>query len=185
MGSHAARAGPRDLKKKGGSLLFVALLVAAFAGAEAQDVGRGLRGLSRVSLEIALSPDLVGMEGEVQQRVERALREQPAAPALDRDSAQTLRLVAMVRAESASELRGFWLPFSGTYAIGFVRLEVTRALTLPGPTPATSTTVPAIVWHQDRLIARSWRQAGAEVVGAVEELTRAFLEEYRRAHGVR
>src|SRR5688572_25803754 len=124
--------------------LVLALLVATSAGAQAPDPAPGLRGLPRVALEIVLAPDLVDLEDEIEQRVERALGEMPA-PAVDRNSAQKLRLVVGVRAQNASDLRGFWLPFSGTYAVGHVRLEVVRGLTLPGPTPAAATMVPAIV----------------------------------------
>ena len=134
-----------------------------------------------MALEVALAPDLVDLEDDLEQRMERALRERAPAPVPDRGSAHKLRLVATVRAQNASELRGFWLPFSGTYAVGTVRLEVERAVTLPGPTPAASTTVPAIVWQAERLIARPWRQVETDIGDAVDELMRAFLEDYRRA----
>jgi hypothetical protein len=134
-----------------------------------------------VAIELALAPDLLGLENDLEQRMERALREHPAAPTLDGTSTDKLRLVATVRAQGASELRGFWLPFSGTYAIGHVRLEVERAVTLTAPTPAP--TVPAIVWQAERLIARPWRQVETGIGEAVEELIGAFLEDHRRARG--
>ena len=87
-----------------------------------------------------------------------------------------------MQAKNASELRGFWLPLSGTYAIGYVRLEVERAVTLPGPA-ASVPTVPAVVWQADQVIAGPWRQADGKIYDAVEKLTAAFLEDYRRTRG--
>lgn len=162
------------------STVLLALLLLAAAGASAPDAASGLRGLPRVALEVVLAPDLTGLEDDLEQRVERALREQPPAPVLDSNSAPKLRLVVTVRAVSASELRGFWLPLSGTAAVGTVRLEVARPVTLPGA-PAPSATVPAIVWHAERLIAHPWRQVETAVGSAVDELMAAFLDDYRQA----
>lgn len=164
------------------SLVLLGLLIVTSASAHAQDAARGLRGLSRVALEISLSPDVVDLRDDVEQRVEQALREQAPAPALVRDGADKLRLVVTVQARNASELRGYWLPLSGTYAIGYVRLEIERAVTLPGPTP-TAATVPAVLWQADQLIACPWRQADGKIYDAVEKLTGAFLDDYRRTRG--
>jgi hypothetical protein len=164
-----------------GSVVSAALLVATAASAQTTHPAAGLRALPRVAIELVLTPDLAELEDELEQRMERALGEHPAAPTLDGASPHKLRLVATVRALGATELRGFWLPFSGTYAIGDVRLEVERPVTLPAPTP--SPPVPAIVWQAERLIARPWRQVGAGVGGAVDELIAAFLEDSRRARG--
>jgi len=165
-----------------GSIVLLALLVVASTRAWAQDPARGLRGLGRVTLDISLAPDVVDLRDEVEQRMEQALREQPTAPALSREGADKLRLVVTVRAKHASELRGFWLPFSGIYAIGYVRLEVERVVALPGSTPSTIP-VPAIVWQADRLVSAPWRQAEAEIGDAVEKLLAVFLEDYRRTRG--
>ena len=156
------------------------MLIVASTSAHAQDAARGLRGLSRAALEISLSPDVVDLRDDVEQRLEQTLREQAPAPVLVRDGADKLRLVVTVQAKNASELRGFWLPLSGTYAIGYVRLEIERALTLPGPSAAT---VPAVVWQADQVIACPWRQADGKIYDAVEKLTGAFLEDYRRTRG--
>ena len=166
-----------------GSIVFLTLLVVvASTCAWAQDPARGLRGLGRVVLDISVAPDVVDLREEIEQRLEQALREQPTAPALSREGADKLRLVVAVRAKNASELRGFWLPFSGIYAIGYVRLEVERAVALPGPTPS-AVPVPAIVWQADQIVAASWRQAEAEIGAAVEKLLGVFLEDYRRTRG--
>jgi hypothetical protein len=163
-------------------LVLLGILVVASTSAHAQDSARGLRGLSRVVLEISLSPDVVDLRDDVEQRAEQALREQAPAPALVRDGADKLRLVVTVQAKNATELRGFWLPLSGTYAIGYVRIEIERAVTLPGPAPSVAT-VPAVVWQADQLIACPWRQADGKIYDAVEKLVGAFLEDYRRTRG--
>lgn len=161
------------------SLALITLLVVTATRAPAQDATSGLKNLLRVALEIVLPPDLVDLEDDLEQQVERVLREQPPAPVLDPDSPPKLRLVVTVRPVGATALRGFWLPFSGTYAVGTVRLEIVRVVTLPGPPPSTS--VPAIIWHAERHIAQPWRQVETAVSGAVEELLAVFLEDYRRA----
>jgi hypothetical protein len=131
-------------------------------------------------IEVTIAEDVVDLKDDVELRAERMLREQPPAPALMREATDKLRLVVAVEARNATDLRGFWLPFSGTYAIGHVRLEVERVLTLPGSTPSP-TVVPAVVWQADRVIAGPWRHAAAEIEHAVEKLLGAFLEDYRRA----
>jgi hypothetical protein len=165
-----------------GRVACVTLLLATVTCARAQDGARGLRGLTRVTIDIALAPDVVDLRDEVEQRMEQTLREQLPAPALAREGADKLRLVVTVQAKNASELRGYWLPFSGFYALGYVRLEVERPLPLPGSTASTAP-VPAIVWQADRLVAASWRQAETAIVGAVESLLGVFLEDYRRSRG--
>ena len=162
--------------------VLVALVVVTSTEAHAQDAARGLRGLSRVVLDLSVSPDVVDLRDDVEQRLEQALREQAPAPGVAREGADKLRLVVMVQAKNASELRGFWLPLSGTYAIGYVRLEVERALALPGPA-LSSATVAAVVWQADQVIAVPWRQADGKIYDAVDKLTGIFLEDYRRARG--
>ena len=162
-------------------VLVLALLAAEPGVAQAQDRAQGLRDLRRVALDVSLPPDLRDAARDLAGRVERALIASPGSLVLDRGSADTLRVVATVQAESATRMRGFWLPFSGTYAVGAVRLEVERPLLLPGATPATP--VPAIVWRRDRVIAGPWRHATAEIGGVVEELLRALLDDHGRARG--
>lgn len=164
------------------SVVLLGLLVVASTRADAQDAARGLRGLSHVTLEISLSPDVVDSRDDVQQRLEQALREQAPAPTQVRDGTDKLRLVVAVEAKSARELRGFWLPLSGTYAIGSVRLSIERAVTLPGP-DAPGLTVRAVVWQADQLIAGPWRQVGAKIADAVDKLAGLFLGDYGRTRG--
>ena len=162
-------------------VLVLALLAAMPGGAQEPDRARGgLRNLGRLALELSLPPDLADAARDLAGRVERALAATPGTLVLDRGSPDTLRVVATVRAEGATRMRGFWLPFSGTYAVGAVRLEVERPVLLPGATPAAAP-VPAIVWRRDRVIAGPWRHATTEIGGAVEELIRALLDDHGRA----
>ena len=162
-------------------VVVLALLAAELGIAQAPDRAQGLRDLRRVALDVSLPPDLRDAERDLAGRVERALAATPGTFVLDRRSADTLRVVATVHAEGATRMRGFWLPFSGTYAVGAVRLEVERPVLLPGATSAAP--VPAIVWRRDRVIAGPWRHAAAEIGGAVEELLRALLDDHGRARG--
>jgi hypothetical protein len=155
----------------------LAVCLASSAGGEPA----GLRGLARVALEIDMSPDLEGLEDEVRLRVETTLGERQPAPVLDAGSPGRLRLAVLVRAHGASALRGFWLPFSGQYAIGSVRLIVERMVNLPGgPSPATGS-LPAVVWQAEQSIAGPWASATAQVLAATDDLVAIFLEDYRRA----
>jgi hypothetical protein len=164
------------------TVLLLALLVVSPTCVSAQDSARGLRGLARVALDLSLTPDVVDLRDEIEQRIEQALREHQPAPAPTPESADKLRVVVAVQAKNATELRGFWLPFSGLYAIGYVRLEVERPLPLAGSTPPASP-VPAIVWQADRLVSAPWRRVADEIFGAVEKLLEVFLADYRRARG--
>ncbi len=150
------------------------------AGSEGGDPG-GFGGLARVALEIGMSPDLEGLEDEVRLRVEAALVERQPTLLLDAGSPSRLRLAVSVRAHSASVLRGFWLPFSGQYAIGSVRLMVERMVNLPGGGSPATGSLPAVVWQAERSIAGPWGSADAQVLAAVDELLATLLEDYRQA----
>jgi hypothetical protein len=164
------------------ALAVLGLLGGGAVDARAEERAPGLRDLRRVTVDVSLPGDLAGAGPDIAERVDRTLRAPPPVLARDGTSADTLRVVATVRAESATRLRGFWLPFSGTYAVGSVRLEVERPMRLPGAT-AAGAPVPAIVWRRDRVVASPWPRAAAEIGAAVEELTRALLQECRRAGG--
>ena len=101
-----------------------------------------------------------------------------AGPALilDRASSSRLRLTVVVRPYSATALRGFWLPFSGTYGIGPVRLSVERTAVPVG----VSTPVLASVWHTERQAAGPWRESPAEIVRLLDEALSEFLDAYHR-----
>lgn len=159
-----------------------AALVPAVAphGADAADDSvRGLQGMRRVAVEIAFSPAHPGVPADdAQGRIEEVLRGSlPAAPVLDARSADRLRLIISVREVSSSELRGFYLPFSGSYGIGLVRLAAERMVTAPG----VSTPVRAVVWQAERHTRASWRASADEILGIAEDLAELFVEDYRRA----
>src|SRR5262244_3857230 len=102
-------------------------LPAADAAGAAAAAWPGLRGLRRVSIEVIFTPDHPQLAPEVvEKRLEDALLASPNAPAPDSKSPDRLRLVIAVREVSGNELRGFYLPMSGTYGIGSVRLTVER-----------------------------------------------------------
>jgi hypothetical protein len=152
----------------------------AITSAEAADESvRGLQGLRRVAVEIAFSPAHPGVPVEdVQGRIEDVLRGSlPSAPILDARSADRLRPSISVREVSSSELRGFYLPFSGSYGIGLVRLAAERVVTVPG----VSTPVRAVVWQAERHTRASWRASGEEIVGLAGDLAELFVEDHRRA----
>jgi hypothetical protein len=94
--------------------------------------------------------------------------------ALDPASPDRLRLTVAVRPYSSSALRGFPLPFSGTYGIGPVRLGVERAVHLPG---RASPTLPAVVWQRELMVATRWTVAGPAIVDALGRLLETLREE--------
>lgn len=155
-----------------------ALLCLAVASTSvlAAEPARGLAGLPRVALDIALAPDHPGpVPDELEQRILDALRQSRPAPVVDPASADRLVLVVAVRPVNATELRGFWLPFSGTYGIGIVRLAVERPVTVRG----VSGPVAAIVWQAERQAHGPWHRAPTDIGVLLDELLAAFLEDYR------
>ena len=104
-------------------------MLAVVAEASAQ----GLTGLRRVSLAVDLQYpiDTLSVE-DLLARLEDGLRQAEPAMSVNESATDRLRLVVSVRPVSGSTLRGFWLPFSGTYGIGPVMLELERLVSLPG-----------------------------------------------------
>jgi hypothetical protein len=152
----------------------VVTLLAAVADASAQ----GLAGLRRVSLAVDLQEPIGDLTVEdLVARIEDRVRLAEPGLAVHESATDRLRLVVSVRPVSASALRGFWLPFSGTYGIGAVVLEVERLVSLPG----ASRPFPAIVWQAERTAAGPWDRAGAEVVRLADALVAEWLEARRQA----
>ena len=161
-------------------------------GSVAEERWRGLRGLTHVQVMVALAEELPGFPLEViVEHVKSALRQSPPAPRVDQGSAEILRVALMVRRINATELRGFWLPFSGDYGIGTVRLSMERPVRL-GEAPISSVSssatardeavpVPAIVWQAERLARGPWSASGAQGRGLLKELLDEFLADFRRA----
>ena len=141
----------------------------------------GLRGLKRVAIEIVFTPDHPQLAPEVlEKRLEDALLASPNTPAPDPKSADRLRLVVAVREVSGNELRGFYLPMSGTYGIGSVRLAVERQVAVLGDRgSAAGAPIPALVWQVERQARAPWRRSGAEILGLVDDLVAALVEDLR------
>jgi hypothetical protein len=155
------------------SLLATLLLVAA-----TQALAAGLGALDRLALEVVVSPDHPGVAAEeLAGRLDAALRAGGPALAVDPSSSDTLRLTVSIHRVSATELRGFYLPFSGHYGLGFVRLAVERAVTVPG----VAGPVRAIVWEAERPVRVPWHRSGSGVTPLTDALVAEFLEDYRRA----
>ncbi len=181
-------AGARAMVARAEVIAALALLVGAVVGgsvpraeAQAPEGARGLAGLKRVALDIAFSPIHSGVPVEdVQQRMEEVLRSGlPQAPVVDAKSADRLRLLVSVWEISTTDLRGFWLPFSRSHGIGVVRLAVERMVTIPGATSP----VRAIVWQSEAQARAAWRESATEILQIAEDLTEAFLADYRRVRG--
>jgi len=114
---------------------------------------------------------------QLMQRIDSRLRTDAPALTLDPASSSRLRFSVLVRPYGATALRGFWLPFSGTYGIGPVRLSVERAAVVTG----VSTPVLASVWHTERQAAGPWRESPAEIVKLLDETLSEFVDVYRRS----
>jgi hypothetical protein len=141
----------------------------------------GLRGLRRVGIEVVFTPDHPQLAPEVvEKRLEDTLLASPNAPAPDAKSPDRLRLVVAVREVSGNELRGFYLPMSGTYGIGSVRLTVERQVVVVGERgSAAGAPIPALVWQVERQARAPWRRSGAEIMGLVDDLVASFVEDLR------
>ncbi len=146
----------------------------------------GLKGVRRVAIEVVFTPDHPQLAPEVvEKRVEDALLADPNAPRPDPKSPDRLRLVVAVREVSTNELRGFYLPMSGTYGIGSVRLAVERQVAVlgeparAGGVAAAGAPVPALVWQVERQARGPWRRSGAEVMALIDDLVATFVEDLR------
>jgi hypothetical protein len=104
-----------------------------------------LDGLGRVAVRVNVRQPIAGVSGdELRRRLVTFVAKLEPSLALDESSADRLQLTITVRSYSSSELRGFPLPFSGSYAIGMVRrLTLHRAAEIVGGPPRS---VSAIVW---------------------------------------
>jgi hypothetical protein len=158
------------------ALLVILLLASTSAGPTAADPAGSLAGLTTIGVDVELDPSLTSLSSEQLAR-QIAARLRAAAPGLTLDptSPARLRLTVRVRPYGATALRGFWLPFSGTYGIGPVRLSVERRATVTG----VSTPVLASVWHAERQAAGPWRESPAEIVKLLDEALSELLDAYR------
>ena len=140
--------------------LALALILGLSAPVDGAERWDGLRVLPRVALEVTVSPvhpDLA--PDELRWRVEDVLRQAQPAPVIDAGSADRLHLTVAVRSYSSADLRGFYLPFSGFYGIGPVRLAVERPALLPGLAAPTLVQV----WQAERQAKGRWQNSAAEI----------------------
>ena len=157
------------------AVLVIALTPARPAAAEESG---GLLGLRRVGLVVDLVHPLEPLsEEDLRARLEDALRESDPPLSIQTSATDQIRLTVSVGPVSATTLRGFWLPFSGTYGIGILRLGIERMVALPG----TRNAFPALVWFTERTVARPWRGIAAETVRLLDEMVAEFQEARFRA----
>jgi hypothetical protein len=157
-------------------LLALLLSVVAAGAARVDAAWPGLRGVKRVAVEVVFAPDHPQLAPEVmEKRLEDALLASAVAPKPDPRSTDRLRLVVAVRQVTSSDLRGYYLPFSGYYGVGLVRLAVERQMIVPGAAPSTA--VPAIVWQVDRQALGPWRRSREEIMALVDDLVATLIED--------
>jgi len=153
------------------------LFVAGLVRPAAAEPARALAGLSTIGVNVDLDPSQESLSAErLAQRIQARLSEGAPALTLGPVGRDRLRLTVAVRPYGATALRGFWLPFSGTYGIGPVRLSLERMAIVVGvPEP-----VRANVWHAERQAAGPWRDSPVEILKLVDETLADFLDAYRR-----
>jgi len=159
--------------------LAVALVLGPASVARAEEAWEGLQGLHHVSVAVDLAAEPGRLTADaLRHRIEGMLTRQPLGPFTRPEVPDRLRVTVAVRPYGAAELRGFWLPFSGTYGIGPVRLAVERRVVVSG----VAAPVPAAVWQAERPVAAPWRGTEARILETLETLVGAFLRDYRRAN---
>jgi len=159
------------------ALTLLLALVAGLVRAAAAEPAHALAGLGTIGVDVERDPSQGSLSTErLARRIHARLSEGAPALTLGPVSRDRLRLTVAVRPYSATTLRGFWLPFSGTYGIGPVRLSLERLATIVGvPEP-----VRASVWHAERQAAGPWRDSPGEILKLVDETLAEFLDAYRR-----
>jgi hypothetical protein len=153
-------------------LVLTGLLVTGVAHAAAPP--GGLTGLERVAVRVEGTADVATLSAELQQRIADALRQPPRGVHIDPASPDVLRLTVGIRSLSSTTLRGFNLPFSGTYGVGPVRLALQRRVVVGGVSDVLAT-----VWEDERQAAGPWRGVAAQARRLTDELVDAFLAAYR------
>lgn len=157
------------------ALLVELLLVSDGAGYATAESWEGLSGLERVAVETAVEVEVPDASADhLTRHIEARIANATPRPMIDPTSPNRLRLRVTVRPISATTLRGFYLPFSGTYGVGSVRLILARRASVSGVPHA----VDAVVWEEERLVAGPWRDTQNVLVRAVDELVSEFLTGY-------
>jgi hypothetical protein len=161
------------------ALVVVIVASAVVTGATAADAQ--VAGLARlrhvdVSVLVEYPLDVMTAEDLAARLLDGLSRAEPAFTVSDR-ATDHIRLTVAVRPTSATALRGFWLPFSGTYGVGAVRLGVERVVTLPGVPRA----FPAVVWQTERVAGAPWHASEREIVRLLDEMVAELLAARRQA----
>ena len=131
-----------------------------------------------MSVGVEIGHPLPGLAAaDLSARVASALRAASPPLTLEHGLSDRLRVGIVVRPVNATTLRGFWLPFSGTYGIGAVRLAVERMVMLTG----TAQALPASVWQTERIVGITWRETDREVGRLVDEMVEELVEARRAA----
>jgi len=155
----------------------VVLLAATSPNAAAAEAVRGLAGLTMIGVDVELDPSQTSFSSaQLMRQIDSRLRAAAPTLTIDPASSSRLRFSVLVRPYSATALRGFWLPFSGTYGIGPVRLSVERTAMVTG----MSMPLLASVWHAERQAAGPWRESPAEIARLLDETLSDFLDAYHR-----
>lgn len=142
----------------------------------------GLTGLQRVRVHVDVADrEVAARVAAVADHLVAALRRADPPIAVEAAAADALRVTVVVRPMSATELRGFWLPLSGTYAVGAVRLDVERMVTLP----ASPRPFPGVVWTTSRPVGVSWRAVGGEITRLLDAMVTELLEARRALRAAR
>jgi len=149
--------------------------LAAAAPVSADEPAR-LAQLHRMSLAVEIVYPLPGLAAaDLGARVAKALRGTTPPLTIEHGLSDRLRVSVAVRPVNATTLRGFWLPFSGTYGVGAVRLAVQRSVSLSG----TAQAFPASVWQTARIVSIAWRETDREVGRLVDEMVEEFVHARR------
>jgi hypothetical protein len=157
----------------------VAILVLAVSVTSATAQVPGLARLRQVDIGVDVEHPLDFMTPEdLSVRLQDLLGRAEASLLVSERSTDRLRLTVAVRPTSSATLRGFWLPFSGTYAVGAIRLGVERIVTMPGPPPRS---FPAIVWQTERIVGVPWHATEREIARLLDEMVAELLEARRQA----
>ena len=131
-----------------------------------------LDGLTRLAVTIEVKQAAGVSAHDLKQRVLTALAALAPDLIVAEGGPDRLQLAIAISSYSSSELRGFPLPFSGTYAVGTVRLTLHRGVQIVGGPPGV---VPAGVWERERHIATRSSAAARAVHRAMAELLDDFV----------
>jgi fatty acid desaturase len=155
----------RALPKGAALCLLATLLVASAVPAATETVA--LTALRHVAVVVDLERPLEAMTAaDLSARLVDALRRIEPPVTLAEGAADRVRLRVFVEPVSATTLRGFWLPFSGTYGVGGVSLAVERVVTHENAPRAFA----AVVWQTERAVGAPWRATDQEVVRLLDEM---------------